>query len=97
MTRPSVVPVFSDRAAVVVAVFVGLTAVVEYVTTGTVGTGTLVVAIAVTLVGNAMRKEHRAFAVEAERGTEEREKTVSPALEVKEHGTERGMKRGERT
>ena len=97
MTRPPAMPVFTDRAVFVVIVFVGLTAVIEYATTGMVGAGTLVVAIAVTLVGNAIHRGNRVFAGEPERGTEEREKAASPALKVKEHRTERGMKRSEKT
>lgn len=92
MTLSPATPVFSDGALAVVAVVVGLAAVIEYVTTGTVGTGTLVVAIVATLVANATHKSRGVFARETERGTKERKGAASTALEVKERGNERSMK-----
>jgi len=77
-------------AAVVV---VGLAAVVEYATTGTVGTGTFAVVVAVTLIAAAMREGRLESARETERSTEEREKAVAPAQDVRENGTEYGKKK----
>jgi hypothetical protein len=96
MTRSPVMPVFNDAALAVVAVVVGIAAVVEYVTTGTVGTRTLVVTIVATLVGNATHKGRGMFAREGERGTKEHKKMASTALDVKESGNKRTMKKREK-
>ena len=51
------------------------------------------VAIVATLVGNATHKSRGVFAREAERGTKERKEAASTALDVKESGNERAMKK----
>lgn len=96
MTRLSAASVFSDRVLAAVAVVAGLAAAFEYATTGTVDTGThveqvtLVVAVVVALVANAMREGRWVFSREPDKKT--REKATTPAQEVREHGTEHGTK-----